>query len=271
MKRERSNGMKPHIRVGGGLIVGLLALGTSGQSGWAVTFDTMTGAPVQMQPYVSEPGAPIVTVTPGTSQPFSGLGSGSVGSGGTGTNAPSDALNTLLGQSSGAAIVANAQSLGVNGSAIASTCVLESGCQALSGGSGAQGMFQMYPAAFQEGITTALAINPALASQIVQGPGGVNDPVTAGIAASGYLMQANSTLQAAGVSNPTVLDGRAYYQFGPTYGSQVAIAPPDQLMANLMPPSFLTSNNIPVTQTVAQWQAGVAAKIGNAATQPILG
>ncbi len=50
---------------------------------------TLSGAPVQMQPFVVEPGAPTVTVDPGTPNPFAGLdggdgdGAGS-GSGGTG-------------------------------------------------------------------------------------------------------------------------------------------------------------------------------------------
>ena len=47
----------------------------------AQTVQIMNGPPVQMQPYVAEPGAPIITIQPGTPQPFGGL-SGGVGSAG---------------------------------------------------------------------------------------------------------------------------------------------------------------------------------------------
>jgi hypothetical protein len=128
----------------------------------------------------------------------------------------------------------------------------------------------MFPAAFQEGLQTALAANPALASQIVQGSAGMNDPTTEAIAASGYLMQANQTLQNAGISNPTVLDARACYQFGPTYGPQVAQASPTMTMASLLPSSWLANNGISATETVSQWQTSVQNKIGNAAGQSVL-
>ena len=168
---------------------------------------TLNGAPIQMQPFVVEPGAPTVTVNPGTPNPFAGLdggdGSGSNGGSGSTGSGSSDALTTMLGTSWGATADANAQAVGVNGSALAATCVIESGCGVNVGdGSGAQGVFQMYPAAYQEGLQAALAANPALASQIVQGTAGMNDPTTEAIAASGYLLQANNALQSAGITNP---------------------------------------------------------------------
>ncbi len=181
---------------------------------------TLNGPPVQVIPYASEPGVPMITINPGTPNPFpTGGGSGTDGSGG-GNTGDSDALTTLLGTSWGSQAVQNAESLGINPSALAATCVLESGCSQPSGGGGAQGVFQMFPAAYQEGLAAALAANPQLASQIVQGSAGMNDPTTEAIAASGYLMQANQYLQAAGISNPTVLDVRGYYNFGPTSGGR---------------------------------------------------
>jgi hypothetical protein len=238
------------------------------------------GPPVQVVPYVTEPGVPQLTITPGTANPFagadgaggSGTGSGTDGNGGgTGGNVgSSDALSVMMGTPWGISAVSNATALGVNPSALAATCVLESGCSQPAGGSGAQGVFQMYPAAFQEGLQTALAANPALASQIVQGSAGMNDPATEAIAASGYLMQANTALQNAGVSNPTVVDARSYYEFGPTYGTQVALANSSATMGSLLPSNFLSSNNISPSETVAQWQASVSAKVGNAATQTVL-
>jgi hypothetical protein len=239
------------------------------------------GPPVQVVPYVPEPGVPQLTITPGNANPFAGAdgsgGSGTVASVGTdggtedGNVGDSDALTTMLGTSWGGTAVSNATALGVNPSALAATCVLESGCSQPVAGSGAQGVFQMYPTAFQEGLNTALAANPALASQIVQGSAGMNDPTTEAIAASGYLMQANQILQSDGISNPTVMEARAYYQFGPTYGPQVAQASPDMIMASLLPASWLTNNGISSTETVSQWEASVQSKIGNAAGQSVRG
>lgn len=235
---------------------------------------TLNGAPIQVTPYAMEPGVPNVTIPLGTpTQPSTGTeagtGTGSGGSSGTGGAVGSSALNTLLSQSWGATAVSEAEAIGINPSAVAATCVMESGCQNVSG-SGAQGAFQMYPAAYQEGLQTALAANPALVSQIVQGSAGMNDPATEAIAASGYLMQAATTLQSAGIANPTVLEARSYYEFGPNYGSQVAQAQGSALMSSILPSNFLSQNGISQTETVAQWQASVAAKIGNAASQSVL-
>ena len=229
---------------------------------------SLNGPPVQVIPYASEPGVPTITINPGTPIPFPTGGGTGTGGGNTGD---SSALTTLMGTSWGAQAIQNAEALGVNPSALAATCVLESGCSQPSGGGGAQGVFQMFPAAYQEGLAAALAANPQLASQIVQGSAGMLDPTTEAIAASGYLMQANQTLQSAGISNPTVLDARSYYEFGPTYGVAVAQAPPGATMASLLPASFLSNNGISSTETVAQWQASVAAKVGNASGQSVLG
>ena len=208
---------------------------------------------------------------PGRRRRLPGTGTGTgTGSGDSGTGTSNNALNTLLSQSWGASAVNEAEALGVNPSALAATCVVESGCQNVgsSSGSSATGAFQMQSAAFQDGLNTALAANPELASEVVQGSAGMNDPTTEAIAASGYLMQAASTLQSAGISNPTVLDARSYYEFGPNYGTQVAQAQGSALMSSILPSSFLAQNGISQTETVAEWQAGVAAKVGNAATQP---
>jgi len=232
---------------------------------------TLNGAPIQVTPYVLEPGVPDIAIPSGTPTTPNDTGVGT-GSGTSGTGTSSNALNTLLSQSWGVEAVTEAEALGVNPSALAATCVVESGCQNVgsSSGSSATGAFQMQSAAFQDGLNTALAANPELASEVVQGSAGMNDPTTEAIAASGYLMQAASTLQSAGISNPTVLDARSYYEFGPNYGAQVAQAQGSALMSSILPSSFLAQNGISQTETVAEWQAGVAAKVGNAATQPVL-
>jgi Transglycosylase SLT domain len=262
--------------------VGVIVAGAFGPC-WAQQATTLNGAPVQLQPYVPEPGVPQVTVPLGTLTPADGQdgadGSGSGSDTGTGTGvsstgSSSTALSTMMGTPWGAQAVAAADALGVNPSAVAATCVMESGCNASVGSNGsATGVFQMQPAAFQEGIQTALNANPALASEIVQGSAGMNDPVTEAIAASGYLLQANQALENSGITNPTVLDARAFYNFGPSNGIQLAQASPAQTMAEAMPnvsQATLSANGISPGETVAQWQASVSSRIGGAAVQSVL-
>jgi hypothetical protein len=269
---------------------------------WGTAFgqvpQTLNGPPVQVQPYVPEPGVSLITINPGSPNPLpiadaAASGGNDTGNGGDGgANAGNDsgdggdvttvggsgnvgsntALATMLGTAWGATAVANAQTLGVNPSALAATCVLESGCQN-AGGSGAQGVFQMYPAAFNEGLQTALAANPSLALQIVQGNAGRMDPATEAIAASGYLIQAVQNLQGAGIVDPTVLQVRGYYNFGPAYGAQLAQASDNEPIASVlygMSQSALSQNGIRPGETVGQWRATVSSKIGNAANQPVV-
>ena len=261
------------VRLVGTSVAGVLGLALVDAAG-AQQAQSLNGPPVQVIPYASEPGVPTITINPGTPNPFpTGGGSGTGGSGG-GNTGDSDALTTLLGTSWGSQAVQNAEALGVNPSALAATCVLESGCSQPSGGSGgAQGVFQMFPAAYQEGLAAALAANPQLASQIVQGSTGMLDPTTEAIAASGYLMQANQYLQAQGISNPSVLDVRGYYNFGPSAGAQIANASDSQSMAAILSnlsPSQLAANGISPGETVGHWKASVSSKIGNAAGQSVL-
>jgi hypothetical protein len=175
----------------------------------------------------------------------------------------------MLATSWGNAAAEAVQSLGVNPSAIAATCVVESGCRNV-GGSGAQGAFQMFTAAFNEGLKTALAINPSLADQVVQGAAGRMDPVTEAIAAAGYQIKAVQSLQNAQIENPTVLDTRGYYNFGPAYGPAVAEAGDNVLLAKVVPSDFMTQNNIPFSTTVGQWRASVSGKMGSAANQAVM-
>jgi hypothetical protein len=241
------------------------------------------GPPVQVVPYVTEPGVPQLTITPGTANPFagadgaggSGTGSGTDGSGGgTGGNVgSSDALSVMMGTPWGISAVSNATDLGVNPSALAATCVLESGCQNVGGSGTVAGAFQMTASTYTAMINAALAQNPSLASTIVPGPAGQMDPATESIAASEYLLQGAQYLQNQGISDPSVLDVRGYYNFGPQGGAQIANASPDQTMASVLTgysAATLASNGITPGETVGQWQASVSAKIGNAATQSVL-
>jgi hypothetical protein len=279
---------------------------------------TLNGPPVQVQPTYSEPGVPLVTINPGTVNPFSSADSfdssaqtGATGSGsvdGTSTSSgtssmttastsdggpdqdyssdgtssgsststvagSSTALSTMLGTSWGAAAVSNAQALGVNPSALAATCVIESGCQNVGGSGSIAGAFQMSASTYTAMINQAVANDPSLASQIVPGLAGQMDPATESIAASEYLTQGAQALQNAGISEPTVLQVRGYYNFGPTNGVNLATADPSAPIVSVLQnvsATTLTANGITSGETVGQWQAQVAAKIGNAASQPVL-
>jgi hypothetical protein len=285
--------LAPSVR--GGFAVGLSAMA------YGQVPQTLNGPPVQVQPYVAEPGVPLFTINPGTVNPFSevdgwgtgaqtgsdnsGGGDGTGAGGGTSADSTgggysngvgavgnSTVLGTMLAQARGATAVGNAEALGVNPSALAATCVLERACQNV-GGSGAQGAFQMYPAVFNEGLQTALAAIPSLASQVVQGTAGRMDPATEAIAASGYLIQATQSLQSAGIADPTVLQVRGYYNFGPAYGAELAEASDNEPIANVlygMSQSALAQNGIVPGETVGQWRATVSSKIGNAANQSVV-
>ncbi len=237
------------------------------------------GPPVQVVPCVDEPGVPPLTITPGTANPFAGAdgsggnGSGGTGGGGGGNVGDSDALSTMLDQPWGAVAVSNATALGVNPSALAATCVVESGCQNVGGSGTVAGAFQMTASTYTAMINAALAQNPSLANTIVPGLAGQMDPATESIAASEYLRQGAQYLENNGVSNPSVLDVRGYYNFGPQGGAAIANAPSDEPIANALSmytPAQLKANGITPGETVGQWQASVAAKIGSAAGQPVL-
>jgi hypothetical protein len=257
---------------------------------------TLNGPPVQVVPMYSEPGVPTVTVTPGTLNPFAGadglVGSGGngeaggtgdgggVGGAGSGTGSgsgssggSSEPLNTMLATSWGASAVAYAQELGVNPSALAATCVLESGCQNIGGAGSITGAFQMLGSTYTAMINAAIAANPSLASQIVPGLAGQSDPATQSIAAAEYLLQGAQALQANNISNPTVLAVRGYYNFGPAAGVQIANASDSQSMSSILSsyytPQQIANNGITPGETVGQWRGAVSAQIGSAANQTV--
>ena len=210
--------------------------------------------------------APADTVT-------AGLG-GTGGAGGSGLAATtvggSTALDTMMAQPWGQTAASRATALGVNPSALAATCVLESNCSANVGGTGTiSGAFQMSNGTYAETVAAVKASNPDLAAQI----GSKNDPASQSIAAAQYLKQGALALQDAKIANPTTLDVRGYYQFGPANAASVARAPDNQLMASTLtglPSSALAGNNITSTTTVGQWRQSVSSKIGDAASQPVL-
>jgi hypothetical protein len=87
-------------------------------------------------------------------------------------------------------------------------------------------------------INEAVADNPGLASQIGRGLAGRRDPATQSITTAQYLIRGAEALRNSGISDPTVLDVRAVYNFGPTDGVALATADPDVTMADVMPKAY---------------------------------
>ena len=237
---------------------------------------TVSGLPQQVIATFPEIGAPTFTTSPGmpSAGDTGGQGTGDAGESSTdGSGGSSDALNTMLGQPWGSTAVNNAEALGVNPSALAATCVIESGCQNVAGSGTVAGAFQMTASTFNSSLNAALQQDPSLAANVVQGTAGQMDPATEFIAASEYLYQGAHTLQNGGVTNPTVLDVRGFYNFGPQNGVALATAPADQPMSATLAgisSATLAANGITPGETVGQWRTAVSAKIGNTAGQPVL-
>lgn len=131
----------------------------------------------------------------------------------------------------------------------------------------------MLDSTFESGLTQAVRYNPNLAGTVQRGVDGSMDPANQAISAAATLRTEAAKLQAAGVSNPTVLDVRGGYNFGTGYTVSLAQAADSQPMSEVLrsySPAQLTANGISSTTTVGQWRAAVAAKMGDAAYQPVL-
>ena len=239
--------------------------------------ETMNGVPLLPIPTYEEVGLPAFTMpsgTPLTTDPNTPLSPNNPGGGGSGYGSDSTAMTTMMSRSWGAAAEANAQSLGVNGVALAATCVLESNCQSLGGMGTINGAFQMSNATYSDAMAAALQRDPSLAANIVPGLAGKMDPATQSIAAAEYLRQGALALQNNSVSNPNVLDVRGYYNFGPGPAAAVANAPDTALMSDtvsLTTKGYKDNGIAPGATTVGAWRASVTNKIGSsAASAPVL-
>src|SRR5271157_3770970 len=92
----------------------LLAMGFPASRAMAQTSTTLSGLPVQVQPYAPEPGVPLITVSPGTPNPFAG-GIDPAGPGGAGAGAAADTTGDAGGGSVTASI--NSGTVGKGGAA----------------------------------------------------------------------------------------------------------------------------------------------------------
>ncbi|CAM4045688.1 putative cytosolic protein (plasmid) [Roseomonas mucosa] len=276
MKRYRGGGGldSPGMMLGVALVITGPAGVALAQSGTV----TMNGVPEQVIPRVLEIGLGSFSITPsqGTaSTTGSGSSDGGSGSGDATAAGSSTALDVMTSRSWGTAASEAATSLGVNPSALAATCLVESGCQNVSASSGSsiRGAFQMLDSTFESGLTQAVSYNASLAGTVERGVDGSMDPANQAISAAALLRSYAEKLQAAGISNPTVLDVRGGYNFGTAYTVKLAQADSSDLMSNVLSSysaSQLSSNGITSTTTVGQWRASVAAKMGDAAYQSVL-
>jgi hypothetical protein len=234
---------------------------------------TLVGVPQQIIPEATEVGLPPFTMPTGTVSVVGGSTTGASGTSETGTSTDSSALDTMLGTSWGASAEQTAEALGVNPSAVAATCEVESGCQNVAGTGSITGAFQMSAAIYESSIAAALAQDPSLAADIVPGPAGQSDPATEAIAAAEYLKEGAEDLESDGISAPTALDVRGYYNFGPEGGDELANAPGSEAMSEVLmgtSAATLAANGISQTETVAEWRANVAAKMGSAGNATVL-
>ena len=239
--------------------------------------EAIQGIPQQIVPQAAEVGLGNFTIQTGTAV-FGGSSSGSSGSGSSGTSGgeqtDSSALSLMDDQSWGAAASQNAESLGINATALAATCQIESNCQNVGGSGTITGAFQMSASTYNAMLQAALQQNPSLASTIVPGSAGMNDPATESIAASEYLLQGAQYLENNGTSDPTVLQVRGYYNFGPAAGAALAAADDDEPMSQALSgysSTTLAKNGITPGETVGQWRTATSAKLGGAAGAPVLG
>jgi hypothetical protein len=234
---------------------------------------TLVGVPQQIIPEATELGLPPFTMPTGTPSAVGSSTAGASGTAETGTSTGSGALDTMLGTSWGTSAEQSAEELGVNPSAVAATCEVESGCQNLSGTGSITGAFQMSAATYESSIAAALAQDPSLAANIVPGLAGQSDPATEAIAAAEYLKEGAEYLESDGIANPTALDVRGYYNFGPQGGAAIATAQDSDSIESALSmytAAQLAVNGITAGETVGQWRSNVASKMGSAASAPIL-
>jgi len=261
--------------------------------------ETTTGVPVLPVPMFEETGLPAFSMPVGataldastaaggaasTDSGSSTFGGGTstsgsaTGTGGSGDGSDSTSMTSMMSRPWGDAASQNAQTVGITPVALAATCQIEaSGCQTnpASASTTITGTFQMLDATYTSMIKAAVADNPSLAANIVPGLAGKLDPATQSIAAAEYLKQGAVSLQNNGIPNPTVLDVRGYYNFGPAAGANISQAASGDLMSSQvsgLTTAQLKANGIdPATTTVGQWRASVTAKIGaSAASAPVL-
>ncbi len=173
-------------------------------------------------------------------------------------------MTAMLSTSYGATAVSTAAQTGVNAEAVAAIGQAESRFQNVAtanGTSSATGPWQIVSGTFLGtsqkyglGYTAADITNPQ--AQAVE---------------SSYIIKDTAAAVSAATNQPaTVAQTYAGYVFGPTNGAAIATAPDSTLLSTILPASYLTNNNLPLSTTVGQLNANYAARLGSAANQRVL-
>jgi hypothetical protein len=165
-----------------------------------------------------------------------------------------------------------AAAAGITPEALASVCLMESGCTNNAGppatGGTISGVFQMADGTYQQMMQEVAAANPDL--NIDTSLAGKMDPGNEAYAAAQYVADGVAALQNVGVANPTNAQVRDYYEFGPTYGSALAAASvnsPGDSISTYVSSSLLAANNISPSMTVGQFQQTILNKLGSVGSQ----
>lgn len=256
----------------------LVALAAAGPARADPVPQTQTGLPLLPIPTYEEIGLPPFTMptgTPSTGQDTPAPPGRTANEGESSDGADSPAMAAMMTRSWGEAAAQNAQMVGVTPVAVAATCAMESGCTSNPASNGTiSGTFQMRDDTFTAMIHAAVAREPNLAANIVPGLAGKLDPATQSIAAAEYLRQGAVALQSTNLANPSVLDVRGYYNFGPAPAVNVARAADDAMMSDLVPltaAQYRANGITPGVTTAGQWRAAVTSRIGPSAAQaPVL-
>lgn len=252
----------------------LVALATAGPALADPVPEIQNGLPLLPIPTYEEVGLPPFTMpagTPSTGQDTPAPPDRTASEAGSGDGTDSPAMAAMMARSWGEAAAQNAQAVGVTPVAVAATCIMESGCSSNPASNGTiSGTFQMRDDTFTTMIRSALARDPNLAANIVPGLAGKLDPATQSIAAAEYLRQGAVVLQSTNLANPSVLDVRGYYNFGPAPAVNVARAADDAVMSDLVPltaAQYRANGIVPGVTTAGQWRAAITSRIGPSAVR----
>jgi len=239
---------------------------------------TTTGLPVSVVPTAPEPGLPTFSYPSGGPTGVgggdgSGSGSGASGDSGSGSGSGGNGTlptNATLEQVASQDYIQQASAVaGISPEALAATCMVESNCQNVgaSSGSSASGEFQMINSTYTAMINEFAQENPDI--QVDTSLAGKMDPQNEAYAAAQYIEDGVAALQNGNIANPTNVDLRGYYQFGPTAGVAVAAASPGDNLESIvnLTPAQMAANGITSTTTVGQWQQAYANKVGAVAYQ----
>lgn len=183
--------------------------------------------------------------------------------GGAGTPAAGGAprLDLMLSREWGDAASHDADAAGITRESLSSYCHIESNCTDLGAraGSTIEGPWQV-----KNSTGVAAAQRAGLSGY------DNSDPVQQAAAAAEEMRSIGAKLQNAGIE-PTALNVRAGYQFGPAYAVSLNTAAPDTPMAAVLTsysPDVLRANGVS-SMTVGQWRASVANKLGAGANTSI--